>query len=34
MAGVFVATVVMSAIAGYVPVRRLASIDPVAAFKA
>jgi putative ABC transport system permease protein len=34
LAGVFAATVLMSAIAGYVPVRRLASIDPVAAFKA
>lgn len=31
--GVFVATVLMSVIAGYVPVRRLASIDPVAVFK-
>lgn len=31
---VFAATVVMSVISGYVPVRRLAAIDPVAAFKA
>jgi putative ABC transport system permease protein len=31
---VFGATVVMSLAAGYVPVRRLAAIDPVAAFKA
>jgi putative ABC transport system permease protein len=30
---VAVATLVMSAIAAYIPVRRLASIDPVAAFK-
>ncbi len=31
---VFGATVIMSLAAGYVPVRRLAAIDPVAAFKA
>jgi putative ABC transport system permease protein len=31
---VFAATVVMSLAAGYVPVRRLAAIDPVAVFKA
>lgn len=34
LVGVFVATVLMSIAAGYVPVRRLAAIDPVAAFKA
>jgi putative ABC transport system permease protein len=32
--GILGATVVMSLAAGYVPVRRLAAIDPVAAFKA
>jgi putative ABC transport system permease protein len=31
---VFLATVLMSAIAGYVPVRRLATIDPTSVFKA
>jgi putative ABC transport system permease protein len=31
---VAIATLVMSAIAAYIPVRRLASIDPVAVFKA
>ncbi|MEO6197218.1 MAG: ABC transporter permease, partial [Dehalococcoidia bacterium] len=31
---VLLATVVMSLIAGYVPVRRLASIDPTMVFKA
>jgi len=31
---VFFATVIMSGIAGYVPVRRLASIDPTTVFKA
>jgi putative ABC transport system permease protein len=31
---VFGATIVMSVVAGYVPVRRLAAIDPVEAFKA
>lgn len=34
IAFVAVATLVMSAIAAYIPVRRLASIDPVAVFKA
>jgi putative ABC transport system permease protein len=34
MAGVFAATLLMSLVAGYVPVRRLAAIDPVSAFKA
>lgn len=34
MIGVFFATVIMSIAAGYIPVRRLAAIDPVAAFKA
>jgi ABC-type lipoprotein release transport system permease subunit len=32
--GVFGATVLMTALAGYVPVRRLSAIDPVAVFKA
>ncbi len=32
--GVFGATVLMTAVAGYVPVRRLSAIDPVAVFKA
>ena len=31
---VFGATVLMSLFAGYVPVRRLAAIDPVAVFRA
>ena len=34
IAFVAVATLVMSAVAAYIPVRRLASIDPVAVFKA
>jgi len=32
--GVFAATVLMTALAGYMPVRRLSAIDPVAVFKA
>lgn len=34
LAAVFAATLLMSLVAGYVPVRRLAAIDPVSAFKA